>query len=73
MTSGSVWLILCCCSYLVWWAVAFHPRKAFPFGLKLALFLVTLGLGIAGVCLTIGAIASVPGELPSGFTWSCCW
>ena len=63
MASGNFWLILCCGCYLIWWAIAFHPHKTFSLGPKVVLFLITLGLGIVGVTLTIMAIASTPAEL----------
>ena len=64
MTYGNFWLILCCVSYEVWWSIAFHPVKKVPFAPKLILFFITLALGIAGVSLMIGAIASVPDVMP---------
>ena len=49
--AGNVCMVLCCVSYLAWWAIAFHPEKTFPAPPKYLLFLVTLLSGLAGLYL----------------------
>ena len=57
---GSWLLIGCCATYLAWWSIAFNPMRRFPMGPKVALFLVTLALGLGGVVVTIVGMVQCP-------------
>ena len=59
---GNICMVLCCLTYLVWWAIAFHPMKAFPKTPKFLLFFVTLILGMTGLYLLISGIIGIPIE-----------
>ena len=51
--AGNLLFAACCIVYLIWWSIAFRPGYSAPMTPKVALFLVTAALGIAGLVMII--------------------